>query len=191
MGGQSWWECVFSFKFRSQLSKNKRCSWTKSRWHCGSRDLLIAWSSKFCSRRSGDIWRRPKMKTTETHNEKRDGCFVHNPGLRFTNDPEAIESQFERIDDVINGRQVSWYPVTDFWDSFGSRLSRRPAARLVLSPVPGLSRFFLESLQPGSQLAWRVAQRGWRILWATHCGRASLLVLSSYGLKNIFPNYYI
>ena len=71
---------------------------------------------------------------------------VHNPGLRFTNDPEAIESQFERIDDVImGGRYPALIPKKN-----GFGLVRKEACVDLTERTP--SRFV--PFQVGLCFAW-------------------------------------
>ena len=89
-----------------------------------------------------------KHENSRNRNAQRKGkCLsVHNPGLRFTNDPEAIESQFERIDDVImGGRYPALIPKKN-----GFGLVRKEACVDLTERTP--SRFV--PFQVGLCFAW-------------------------------------
>lgn len=159
LGGNAFFPSNSQSAFQKQKMQLNKISLTLC-----SRDLLIAWSANFVLAQ----WQHmetPKNENNRNTQWKERWLFVHNPGLRFTNDPEAIESQFERIDDVIMGGRYHGIPLRTFGIFWVTAVT---SPGCWSCPGARFESFFLESLQPGSQLAWRVAQRGRRILWATH-----------------------
>lgn len=183
LGGNAFFPSNSQSVFQKQKMQLNKISLTLC-----SRDLLIAWSANFVIAQ----WKHmetPKNENNRSTQWKERWLFVHNPGLRFTNDPEAIESQFERIDDVIMGGR---YPVSRYGlFAHGCHVAQQKKWLWLV-----LSRCQVWVVLPWVLATWEpvgVACCATRVAASVGNarGRASLLVLSSYGLKNIFPNYYI
>ena len=146
LGGNAFFPSNSQSAFQKQKMQLNKFSLTLC-----SRDLLIAWSANFVLAQ----WRHmetPKNENNRNTQWKERWLFVHNPGLRFTNDPEAIESQFERIDDVIMGGRYHGIPLRTF-GIFWVTAVTSPGCSAGPVPVPGLSRSSLSPCNLGA--SWR------------------------------------